>query len=112
MGAYGAFWRNYFNFSGRSTRSEFWWPYIINIVIVAVLGMLAGTQSSHWWTAPFGIATVVFGLLIIIPMWSLIVRRVRDTDVEHVVVWSIVAIIFDIVSFVFGFIPTKQFGNR
>lgn len=59
MGAYGAFWRNYFNFSGRSTRSEFWWPYIINIVIALILGFLAGPQSSHWWTAPFGIATVV-----------------------------------------------------
>ena len=109
MGAYGAFWRNYFNFSRRSTRSEFRWPYIINIVIALILGFLAGPQSSHWWTAPFGIATVVFGLLIIIPMWALIVRRVRDTGVKHVVLWGVLGVIFNIIAFIFGFTPTNQF---
>ena len=109
MGAYGAFWRNYFNFSGRSTRSEFWVPYILNIVIALVLGFLAGPQSSHWWTAPFGIATVVFGLLIIIPMWALIIRRVRDTGVKHVVLWGVLGVIFNIIALIFGFIPTNQF---
>lgn len=109
MGAYGAFWRNYFNFSGRSTRLEFWVPYILNVIILFVLALLAGPQSSHWWTAPFGIATFVLGLLIIIPMYALIVRRVRDTGVKHVVVWGVLGIIFNIVAFVFGFIPTNQF---
>ena len=109
MGAYGAFWRNYFNFSGRSTRSEFWWPYIINIVIALILGFLAGPQSSHWWKAPFVNATLVYGFLIIIPMWAMIVRRVRDTGVKHVVLWGVLGVIFNIIAFIFGFIPTNQF---
>jgi len=51
----------------------------------------------------------VFGLLIIIPMWALIVRRVRDTGVKHVVLWGVLGVIFNIIAFIFGFIPTNQF---
>lgn len=28
--AYVSFWQNYFNFKGRSTRSEFWWVFLWN----------------------------------------------------------------------------------
>ena len=35
--SYKMFWQNYVNFSGRSRRSEYWWPTLINTVIALVI---------------------------------------------------------------------------
>ena len=113
MTSYKAFWQNYVNFSGRSTRADYWIPTIINAIIIAVLSAIAGVgaQNNQWLTSPIGIIVVLFGLAIILPDFALIVRRVRDTGVKHLVIWAILAIIFNIVGFIFALIPTNQFKN-
>lgn len=113
MTSYKAFWQNYVNFSGRSTRADYWIPTIINAIIIAVLSAIAGVgaQNNQWLTSPIGIVVVLFGLAIILPDLALIVRRVRDTGVKHLVIWAILAIIFNIVGFIFALIPTDQFKN-
>ncbi|MCC6121988.1 DUF805 domain-containing protein [Weissella cibaria] len=113
MTSYKAFWQNYVNFSGRSTRADYWIPTIINAIIIAVLSAIAGVgaQNNQWLTSPIGIIVVLFGLAIILPDLALIVRRVRDTGVKHLVIWAILAIIFNIVGFIFALIPTDQFKN-
>ena len=113
MTSYKAFWQNYVNFSGRSTRADYWIPTIINAIIIAVLSAIAGVgaQNNQWLTSPIGIIVVLFGLAIILPDFALIVRRVRDTGVNHLVIWAILAIIFNIVGFIFALIPTDQFKN-
>ena len=113
MTSYKAFWQNYVNFSGRSTRADYWIPTIINAIIIAVLSAIAGVgaQNNQWLTSPIGVIVVLFGLAIILPDLALIVRRVRDTGVKHLVIWAILAIIFNIVGFIFALIPTDQFKN-
>ena len=113
MTSYKAFWQNYVNFSGRSTRADDWIPTIINAIIIAVMSAIAGVgaQNNQWLTSPIGIIVVLFGLAIILPDFALIVRRVRDTGVKHLVIWAILAIIFNIVGFIFALIPTDQFKN-
>lgn len=113
MTSYKAFWQNYVNFSGRSTRADYWIPTIINAIIIAVLSAIAGVgaQNNQWLTSPIGIIVVLFGLAIILPDLALIVRRVRDTGVKHLVIWAILAIIFNIVGFIFALIPRNQFKN-
>lgn len=113
MTSYKAFWQNYVNFSGRSTRADYWIPTIINAIIIAVLSAIAGVgaQNNQWLTSPIGIIVVLFGLAIILPDLALIVRRVRDTGVKHLVIWAILAIIFNVVGFIFALIPTNQFKN-
>ncbi|WP_195555382.1 DUF805 domain-containing protein [Weissella cibaria] len=113
MTSYKAFWQNYVNFSGRSTRADYWIPTIINAIIIAVLSAIAGVgaQNNQWLTSPIGVIVVLFGLVIILPDLALIVRRVRDTGVKHLVIWAILAIIFNIVGFIFALIPTNQFKN-
>lgn len=113
MTSYKAFWQNYVNFSGRSTRADYWIPTIINAIIIAVLSAIAGVgaQNNQWLTSPIGIIVVLFGLAIILPDLALIVRRVRDTGVKHFVIWAILAIIFNVVGFIFALIPTNQFKN-
>lgn len=47
MTSYKAFWQNYVNFSGRSTRADYWIPTIINAIIIAVLSAIAGVGAQN-----------------------------------------------------------------
>ena len=80
----------YVYFSGRSTRSYYWISTIINTN--------RDSRGAIW-----------FGNYL--ADLALIVRRVRDTGVKHLVIWAILAIIFNIVGFIFALIPTDQFKN-
>ena len=35
--AYIDFWKRAFDFSGRSTRPDFWWAYLVNVIILLFL---------------------------------------------------------------------------
>ncbi|KKW72542.1 DUF805 domain-containing protein [Lactococcus cremoris] len=37
---YKKFWRRYFDFKGRSRRSDYWWVFLINIIIYLVLATI------------------------------------------------------------------------
>ena len=66
---YKAFWTNALNIHGRASRREFWHPYWINFVLTTLLGIIsAGTISS------------IFALAIIIPSFTLMTRRLHDTN--------------------------------
>ncbi|MDR3240959.1 MAG: DUF805 domain-containing protein [Lactobacillaceae bacterium] len=111
--AYGNFWKHYADFRGRATRKEFWTAMIVNVVIVWLLvfvftGSLAFDPNAVQFPVLGIIVVTIFGLAIIIPQWALIFRRVRDTGVKNVILWGILAIIINIISLVFGFIPTDN----
>jgi uncharacterized membrane protein YhaH (DUF805 family) len=65
--------RNYFKFSKRSTRAEFWWWalfYQISIIVLTVFGEVGGASP---------LATL-FVLAILIPSFALAVRRLHDIN--------------------------------
>jgi uncharacterized membrane protein YhaH (DUF805 family) len=70
---------NYFNFSGRASRSEFWW--FLLFVVLMYVALVAAVIAL-----PAGLAvTVILGfealaLLTVIPLWALAVRRLHDAD--------------------------------
>lgn len=86
------FFKNYVNFSGRSRRSEYWWPVlgcgIVNVVLYIVFlgGMTAALLSeSGDPSAGAGGALIVsfiliaiFNLAIIVPSLSVMIRRLHD----------------------------------
>lgn len=96
-----AFFMNYVNFKGRSTRREFWWWTLWNFLLAVicmtgyVLVMLANykafvldsgsTQKDvDRWIMPFAILIVLyiaFALAILVPGIALIIRRFRDAGV-------------------------------
>ncbi|MCB2554726.1 DUF805 domain-containing protein, partial [Listeria monocytogenes] len=41
LDAYKSFWRNYVNFSGRATRSAYWYVVLWNVIIFVILYALA-----------------------------------------------------------------------
>ncbi|WP_417807794.1 DUF805 domain-containing protein [Thioclava sp.] len=67
--------RKSFIFSGRSSRSEFWWffPVGIAFAITATWGLLPIIISLNWYTK------YVFAFFLLIPVWAAGSRRLQDT---------------------------------
>ena len=80
ISAYKKFWKNYANFNGRSTRSDYWLAFLAHFLVTIlgsfVLGIIAGMLDM-----PALIALIyVYALAIIIPSLSIAVRRLHDTN--------------------------------
>ncbi|MFD1392639.1 DUF805 domain-containing protein [Lacticaseibacillus jixianensis] len=95
-----AFFSNYINFTGRSSRSEYWWMFLFAMILGlaalfgflgAVIGVVAGASGAvtpQKLLGKMGIGLVIFLLLlllffliVIIPAIALTIRRYRDTGV-------------------------------
>jgi len=78
--AYKLFWTKAFDFNGVSTRSEFWYSYLANILIYLLLNILTGLGMAinEWLGGLIGIVLLLFSLGIIIPSISVSVRRTND----------------------------------
>ena len=88
------FFKNYVNFSGRATRSEYWWVYLFNNIVYMVLGILFaisggsslaaydayGDMSMAYMGAGaiFYILIMLYCLAVLLPSLSLMVRRLHD----------------------------------
>lgn len=64
------YFENLFNFKGRATRSEFWWSFLFNIVVVGIALLLCKVFSCDDWD--------YFTLVPIILASSVSVRRLHD----------------------------------
>lgn len=56
---------NYANFSGRATRSEYWWAFLFLMIVNLIAGYIP-------------VLGVLISLALLIPNWSLNVRRLHD----------------------------------
>ena len=71
---------NFFNPTGRASRSEFWWYYLFIFVIAGVLGVIGGMVSAHGgeeqtWV---GIIFDVLAFLIGLSVFFASIRRLHD----------------------------------
>ena len=80
MGSYISAMQRYFEFSGRSSRSDFWLYVLFYFIIYAVAWLidafLFGTLSGQG----LPIVTMIVGLVHIVPGLAVSVRRLHDTD--------------------------------
>ena len=93
--AWQRFWRKYADFSGRASRSEYWFAYLWLMILVfgaylalAVLGGIVGAIASGTSEAPgavIGATTGLFGLVflagyiaVLVPFVAVSVRRLHD----------------------------------
>lgn len=77
------FFKKYATFSGRASRSEFWWWALVSFAVSTVFNIISGaTTASSLDSAPtFGIGAilaVVWGLATLVPSLALLVRRLHD----------------------------------
>ena len=94
INAYKNFFKNYAEFTGRSTRSDYWWVwlgnfilsipfwviYIYTVYLSAVMDSVSDSASEAAFMI-FGLVAiiyVVFYLAILVPTIALTIRRLRD----------------------------------
>jgi len=116
INAYKNFFKGYVDFTGRSTRSEYWWIWLTNMILLvpfysAYFKVLTNPRNEAALMALGGIAIIymIFGLALILPMLALTVRRLRDAGFH----WALIFIIFipmvgPLVLLVLLAMPTKQ----
>jgi uncharacterized membrane protein YhaH (DUF805 family) len=93
--AVGRFFRKYATFSGRASRSEYWWVYlfifvvvIVSLIGIGVLGNATQTEADRASRQPgagaliFAIPLILFSLGIIVPAIALHVRRLHDVNIS------------------------------
>ena len=134
--AYKDFWNRYLDFKGRSSRSDYWWVFLINSIIYLVLmatfllssglavALTADVDNFLPVTWMALIVLMVWAIASIIPMSSLAMRRIRDAGLspflwfvfpadlilgELTQTWAmIISGLLAVVYFVFTLLPSKQ----
>lgn len=123
--AVSRFWKKYATFSGRASRSEYWWWYLVSVIVNNVFNVLAfalggyGLQMDGRYATPGAGASVVFvlwgiwALATIIPGLALLIRRLHDTDRSGFwVLISLVPIVGSIIVLVFTVLGPNPTGAR
>ena len=97
INAYKNFFKGYVDFTGRSKRSEYWWIWLTNMILLvpfysAYFKALANPRNESALVALGGIAIIymIFGLALMLPMLALTVRRLRDAGFH----WALIFVIF------------------
>lgn len=97
INAYKNFFKGYVDFTGRSTRSEYWWIWLGNMILLVpfysvYFKALANPRNEAALMALGGIAIIymIFGLALMLPMLALTVRRLRDAGFH----WALIFVIF------------------
>jgi len=88
--AVARYYKNYFNFEGRASRAEYWWPVLMQFIVyfgltVAFFFLVGIQDDTGEGGSPAGaisllIAGLIFLLFNIIPSFSVAARRFHDLD--------------------------------
>ena len=124
--AYKKYWMGYVDFTGRSSRSDYWFAVLANtivsiilftVIIVVIVFDSPGSDYHVILNLLYGLAMVYF-FATYIPSIALQVRRLRDAGIHWALIFlSYAPVIGDIVLLVLFCQPTKvefpfnQFNN-
>lgn len=116
--------KNYFTFSGRASRAQYWSFTLINVLVSFIIALISTPTTqvvtieengfySTSMVEDFGIAFIIYSLLMIIPSFAVTVRRLHDRD--HTgwwVFWAVLLPFLNIVLLVFCLLPSENRANR
>ena len=116
INAYKSFFKGYVDFAGRSTRSEYWWVWLGNMILYipfffAYGNALANLRNESALIALGGIAIIymVIGLALLLPGLALTVRRLRDAGFHWALIFvAFVPFVGSIALLVLLAMPTKE----
>ena len=119
INAYKNFFKGYVDFAGRSTRSDYWWVFLGNMILYIPFFLTYGNALANsrnegaLITLGFiAIIYFIFGLALFLPSLALMVRRLRDAGFH----WALIFVGF--IPMVGGFallvllaMPTKEVAS-
>ena len=114
--AYKNFFKGYVDFTGRSTRSEYWWIWLTNILLLIPLYSAyfnaifsEGEEGAFLALGGLAIVYMIFGLALILPMLALTVRRLRDAGFHCALIFvHSIPVVGGIALLVLLAMPTKE----
>ncbi|MGV0585656.1 DUF805 domain-containing protein [Mycobacteroides chelonae] len=110
------FFGNYATFSGRASKSEYWWPVLAAFLVFAVSIVLLAIVSAvdiDAVTVIVGIVLVLFALALILPSVSVSIRRLHDANLSGwLYLLSFVPVVNYFTAIVFGLLNTDPAGAR
>ena len=72
--------KNYFNFSDRASRSEYW-LFALLITVLSIIAIAIDISAGLVdFQSGYGIVSIVVSLLIFIPSFAAVARRLHDTN--------------------------------
>ena len=124
INAYKNFFKNYAEFTGRSTRPDFWWVWLGNLILsipfwiiyfyIVYLSTVMDSVSDSASEATFmvlGLVVIiyaVFYLAILVPTLALSVRRLRDAGFHWAFIFLRFAPMGGIALLILFAMPTKE----
>lgn len=88
---------NYFNFSGRSGRPEYWWFVLFSVIASAVATAIDHFALGYGWLDGIGPVDLAFLAVTIIPSLAVSVRRLHDIGRSG---WWLLILFIPIVGFI------------
>lgn len=115
--AYKYYWQNTFKYKARSTRSDFWWSVLVNVIIFTILIALTiptlGTVNAYFFINYSGAGiigmmmmgiTCLFAFANIFPSIAISIRRFRDAGISG---WGI--LVFWLLSIILSSVDSNFF---
>ncbi|MEO8516152.1 MAG: DUF805 domain-containing protein [Flavobacterium sp.] len=78
---------NYANFNGRARRSEYWWFFLMNVIISMVLGFVGGLIK-------FPLIATIYSVAVLVPSIAVAIRRMHDVGKSG---WFILIPIYNLI---------------
>ena len=124
INAYKNFFKNYAEFTGRSTRPDFWWVWLGNLILsipfwiiyfyIVYLSTVMDSVSDSASEATFmvfGLVVIIYAifyLAILVPTLALSVRRLRDAGFHWAFIFLRFAPMGGIALLILFAMPTKE----
>ena len=115
INAYKNFFKGYVDFAGRSTRSDYWWIWLGNMILYipfffAYGNAISNPQDEGALIGLGGTAIIymVIGLALLLPSLALMVRRLRDAGFHQALIFILFVPLGSIVLLVLLAMPTKE----
>lgn len=113
--AYKKFWKGYVDFTGRSTRPEFWWPILCHFLVIILILCTAllietvlNSEIGGSLSTAFSSLMVVYYIAILLPSLAIQVRRLRDGGYHWALLFLYLVPFFGhFILFIFYCQPTK-----
>jgi uncharacterized membrane protein YhaH (DUF805 family) len=120
------FWKKYTVFSGRASRSEYWWWVLVSASVGIVLNILSAIAGAAGATVsasgqavpgpgavPVYIVLAVWGLATLIPSLALTVRRLHDGNFSGwLVLLALVPFLGGLALVIMTILPSNPAGQR
>ncbi|MEV0670065.1 suppressor of fused domain protein [Mycobacterium sp. NPDC050441] len=111
--AVSRFLRCYARFSGRASRSEYWWGVLAYTLALLLCGVFVAAAGDNGTLG--ALALVVAGVVVLgsaIPGWALLVRRLHDANLSGWMSLLTLLPLGFVLQIVFGVLSPKALGER